>query len=420
MKNETFLIADVILNGRLGKGFIRIHEPAANKIDVKDMLDPVTISRNLTQPPIVCLSSTECSDPALSGGKAASLAQMFGILDQLQNNHKNVFIPDGLCLTSTAHQHHINNHPNLSKVISEVNEACKVLNLGKKDKPIAESDLDAACKRCQVEFKQSELEGHLKESIQQALHDAFGLDAMEKSYAVRSSALGEDSEELSAAGQNSTFLGCRGMNGIMSAVLDCWASLYSRQSVEYRRQNGQEIAVGMAVVVQEMAAPKSAGVIFTRDPATGDPSKILITANYGLGESVVSATSDPDAITVKHKFWEEPAVFEVGECQVGSKATKVVASPTGTSEQQVDKETASKLCLDPNDALRLAKLAAELELRFQGPRDIEFAIAENGDIFILQSRPITTLHTWTDDELLHEFDHGCTSKEDMYTTANVG
>ena len=81
-----------------------------------------------------------------------------------------------------------------------------------------------------------------------------------------------------------TFLGCRGEAKILDSVLRCCASLYAFQSVEYRRQNGQPVVTGMGVVVQEMVEAEAAGVMFTRDPVTGSPGRIVITANFGLGE----------------------------------------------------------------------------------------------------------------------------------------
>ena len=93
----------------------------------------------------------------------------------------------------------------------------------------------------------------------------------------------------------------------------------------------------------------------------------------------------------------------------------------GVIEQAVNTYDASRLCISSNNAIRLAKLGAALERSFKSPRDIEFALSKVDDvILILQSRPITTLHTWTDDDLLHEFDHGVASNEDSFTTANVG
>lgn len=89
---------------------------------------------------------------------------------------------------------------------------------------------------------------------------------------------------MSAAGQNETVLGCRGLAQVMVGVARCWASLFSHLSVEYRRQRGQHVRSSMAVVVQQMVTAEVSGVMFTRDPATGDPSQLTLAASYGLGE----------------------------------------------------------------------------------------------------------------------------------------
>ena len=132
-------------------------------------------------------------------------------------------------------------------------------------------------------FTEFQLSHELEVEISQELSALFA-DFETRRFAVRSSAIGEDSDELSSAGQNETILGCKGLPSIVKAIQRCWGSLFAALSVEYRRQNGQQIFVPMGVVIQEMVAADSAGVIFSRDPLSGDPSKIIITANYGLGE----------------------------------------------------------------------------------------------------------------------------------------
>ena len=133
-------------------------------------------------------------------------------------------------------------------------------------------------------FAKAQLSHELEELIIEELSNLFPEGFENRRFAVRSSAVGEDSDELSSAGQNETILGCKGLASILEAIQRCWGSLFSSLSVEYRRQNGQQIFGPMGVVIQEMVAAESAGVIFSRDPLSGDPSKIIITANYGLGE----------------------------------------------------------------------------------------------------------------------------------------
>lgn len=140
-----------------------------------------------------------------------------------------------------------------------------------------------------AEFQSISLETEIVEAVTKSFEQII-LSSQTKDlrFAVRSSATGEDSDDASSAGQNETFLGLRNLHEVLDGIKKCWASLFTYQSVEYRRQHIQPIDAQMAVVVQLMVPSDCAGVLFTRHPASGDPSKILITANYGLGETVVS------------------------------------------------------------------------------------------------------------------------------------
>ena len=106
----------------------------------------------------------------------------------------------------------------------------------------------------------------------------------ETKFAIRSSAIGEDSADTSSAGQNETFLGVNTFEEVCDSIRKCWASMFSLRSVQYRRQHLQTVNNKMAVVVQQMVASDAAGVLFTQHPTTGHTNKLLITANYGLGE----------------------------------------------------------------------------------------------------------------------------------------
>ena len=134
------------------------------------------------------------------------------------------------------------------------------------------------------------------EKIEDILKNTFGENYTSICFAVRSSALTEDSGEMSSAGQMTTILGVKGLEEISNAVMKCWSSQFSFVAVEYKRGYGQEINSPMAVVIQEMVNSDTAGVIFTCDPITGDERNVYITANYGIGESVVSALAEPDTI----------------------------------------------------------------------------------------------------------------------------
>lgn len=133
-------------------------------------------------------------------------------------------------------------------------------------------------------------------------------------------------------------------------------------------------------MIQEMVDAEAAGVLFTVNPNDGDPSKMILTANFGLGESVVSASADPDTIILKRTYSGE---VSIAERTLGAKHSIIVLGDDGTSEEELDPEQSSTQCLSDDVILRLGHLGLYLEKVFGGPRDIEFAVAK-GTIFLLQ------------------------------------
>jgi hypothetical protein len=187
----------------------------------------------------------------------------------------------------------------------------------------------------------------------------------------------------------------------------------------FSRQHIQPVITSMAVVVQKMVAAESAGVLFTRHPINGDPSVTVITANYGLGESVVSAKADPDTFLVKKSYSED---LEILGTKMGEKKVSIeMDGGTSVKDIEISDEKRNKLCLSDETVLKLAKLGLIMEKFFGTPRDIEFAVTKNEKIYLLQSRPITSLNSFTDFEIIHENDSAVMShSHDMYTKANVG
>ena len=133
-------------------------------------------------------------------------------------------------------------------------------------------------------------------------------------------------------------------------------------------------------MIQEMVDAESAGVLFTVNPNDGDPSKMIVTANFGLGESVVSASADPDTIIIKRTF---DGQLSLGVRQLGMKHAKIVLTDSGTTEQQLDPEQCASQCLSDDIILKIGHLGLYLEKLFGGPRDVEFAVSQN-KIFLLQ------------------------------------
>lgn len=173
----------------------------------------------------------------------------------------------------------------------------------------------------------------------------------------------------------------------------------------------------MSVVVQIMVEPEAAGVLFTRHPLNGDPRVMVITANYGLGESVVSAKSDPDTFYVRRYFNEEVKFLgtKLGEKKIIIK----MDAKKSTVEVECDRVNKGKSCIKEENVIRIAKLGIAMEKLFGSPRDIEFAVRDD-KIFLLQSRPITSLNNYSDFEIEHERDNVVMGDCFVCTRANVG
>lgn len=135
----------------------------------------------------------------------------------------------------------------------------------------------------------------------------------------------------------------------------------------------------MGVVIQEMVNADAAGVLFTVNPNDGDPSKMILTANYGLGESVVSASADPDTFYLKRTSKGE---LSVAERMIGAKKTRVFLSDDGTREENSE-DVSETFCLTDEKVVEIGKLGVYLEKAFGGPRDVEFAVS-HGKLFVLQ------------------------------------
>ena len=205
--------------------------------------------------------------------------------------------------------------------------------------------------------------------------------------AVRSSATAEDLPELSFAGQHETYLNVRGREESLAAVRDCWASLWTARAMDYRHRMGVgQASVAMAVVVQEMVPAEAAGVLFTANPVTGDRSEMVVNANYGLGESVVSGQVTPDTFVIDRES------FAIVETVIGGKAFKIVGDGA-TATHQVPLTAAERRApaLAPEAVTALAEIALRVEAMNAGvPQDIEWAFGRGG-LWLLQSRPVTNL-----------------------------
>ena len=209
--------------------------------------------------------------------------------------------------------------------------------------------------------------------------------------AVRSSAVGEDSEEASHAGQQETFLWVRGIDHVCDAVRDCWVSLYSPHAMSYRATIGAELDPAMGVTVQEMVDAEVSGVMFTCNPVSGDPSMVALNASFGLGIAVVNGEVTPDDYLISK------VTGEVVRQTVSSKDVEYVpdAAGRGAVRVAVAAERQDEPCLGDEHFPALVEVARRVERHFGGHQDIEWAIARGqplpDSLRVLQARPVTTL-----------------------------
>src|ERR687894_1001192 len=180
--------------------------------------------------------------------------------------------------------------------------------------------------------------------------------------AVRSSACAEDSEGASYAGQQETFLNTEGLEAVLHHVVECWLSFFTDRAVFYRQEKGSLEDVAMAVVVQQMVDSQKSGVLFTVDPVHGRKDRMVVEAARGLGEAVVSGEVTPDNYTLSR--------------QGAVKKAKVV------HDERV---------LTDEECVALARMGQKLADLHGVPQDIEWAFDAAADLYLLQSRPITTV-----------------------------
>ncbi|WP_329560491.1 phosphoenolpyruvate synthase [Kitasatospora sp. NBC_01266] len=212
--------------------------------------------------------------------------------------------------------------------------------------------------------------------------------------AVRSSATAEDLPEASFAGQQETFLNVRGHKALLDSSRRCIASLFTDRAIDYRERLGYDhLAVALSVGVQLMVRSDlgGAGVMFTLDPETGFREVVVVSAAWGLGETVVSGQVDPDESIVFKPLLKDPAVNPVLSATIGAKRRKTVYAEAGLT-RTVDTTPAEQAARVLNDAevRRLATWAVAVEEHYGCPMDLEWAKdGRTGELFVVQARPET-------------------------------
>jgi pyruvate, water dikinase len=247
--------------------------------------------------------------------------------------------------------------------------------------------LQAASVAARKLFDEAPMSESLAHEIRAAYARLVG-DELEGPVAVRSSATAEDTVETSFAGMNETFLNVRGAEAVLDAVRGCWRSLFGSRTIYYRRMNGLGQAdMDIAVVVQRQIASTRAGVMFTVNPATGERDELVIEGSFGLGEAVVSGSVSPD------RYLVEKSTLALRRRDVHPKELVIEYDPMGgTRTRTLTREEGLRPALQEREIEAVAELGLRIEAHYGSPQDTEWAFDPDGTLWMLQSRPITTLH----------------------------
>ncbi|MBP1912050.1 phosphoenolpyruvate synthase [Thermococcus stetteri] len=321
-------------------------------------------------------------DVPLVGGKGANLGEM---------TNAGIPVPPGFCVTAEAYKYFVENvkledGKTLQEWIMEIISQTNVDD----SKQLQENTAKIRQKIIELPMLPE-----IAEEIERAykeLSARFGKDAVY--VAVRSSATAEDLPEASFAGQQETYLDVYGVDDVIGKVKKCWASLWTARATFYRAKQGFDHSkVYLSAVVQKMVNSEKSGVMFTANPVTNNRNEIMINASWGLGEAVVSGSVTPDEYIVEKGTWKIKEKF------IAKKEVMVVRNPeTGKGTVYVKvadylgPEWVEKQVLTDEQIIEVAKMGAKIEEHYGWPQDIEWAYdKDDGKLYIVQSRPITTL-----------------------------
>ncbi len=330
---------------------------------------------------VILLKDARISDVEIVGGKNASLGEMIGALSD-----KGVRVPGGFATTANAFEEfliHNNLKSKIDKLLKDLdtNQIKELTQVGAKIRGwVEESDFpDAFLDEIKLNYKK--------------LEDSLGKDA---TFAVRSSATAEDLPEASFAGQQETYLNVSGIDEILNSIKKVFASLYNDRAISYRVHQGFDHSeVSLSAGIQQMVRSDigTSGVMFTIDTESGFEDVVFITSAYGLGETVVQGSVNPDEFYV-HKSSLNNGKKAVLSRTVGSKEIKMVYAhddlKSQVSIETVPEDQQRSLSLNDEQVEELARYAITIENHYKRPMDIEWALDGNtNELYIVQARPET-------------------------------
>ncbi|MHA1195893.1 MAG: phosphoenolpyruvate synthase [Promethearchaeota archaeon] len=336
-------------------------------------------------------------DVGLVGGKNASLGELmsFGIP-----------VPLGFAVTAKAYDYILEtNYFRIKDEEITLKEYIK-RNIEKISDKLKSEDIksiqevDKICADIRYAIESAQIPDSLADEILDAYHEILEKIGEETTFAIRSSATAEDLPDASFAGQQDTHLNISGEKEILEYILKDMASVFTTRATMYRERAGfDHFAVKLSVGVQEIAGGlrgvRSSGVMFTEDPDSGNKNVIVIRGTWGLGELIVQGVEKGDEFVV---FKHSPKLQIISKSLV--RKTKMMIFDTekgGTITRPIVKELQNTFCLTDEQVIKLAEYAVKIREHYGRPMDIEWALGNNGKIYIVQARP-ETVHSQKGDK----------------------
>ncbi|MDR0797454.1 MAG: phosphoenolpyruvate synthase, partial [Nitrososphaerota archaeon] len=329
----------------------------------------------INKPSILWFNAIRNTDVPVVGGKNASLGEMI---------HAGLPVPDGFAVTSFAYERFIEGTQISKKIYAILKESITDHNDPKQ--------YEFASKRIRDLIEKTPIPKDIEVSIKKAYEELNKRCSLKDMFvAVRSSATAEDLPDASFAGQQDTYLNVKGSDDLIDKVVKCWSSLFTPRAIFYREEkNFAHDKVFISVGVQKMVNSRTAGVMFTINPVTGDQNEIIIECTFGLGEAVVSGAVNPDNFVV------DKITNQIKQRRIAKKTVEYVRDQsTGkTIHSEIRDERVQKPCISDEDLLVLVGLAHKVEKHYGKIMDIEWAIDQDlpsstGSVFLVQARPET-------------------------------
>ena len=321
---------------------------------------------------VLWLSDVDKNDIPMVGGKAANLGELLRL---------GIPVPDGFVIDGKTYLNFLEGS-GLKEKIMKILKSVNVEDT---------KQLEEASKKIRELIENTPMPKDVEDEIRKAYRRLCEEEGEEVYVAVRSSATAEDLPDASFAGQQETYLNVKGEEEVVSKVKKCWSSLFTTRAIFYRVQKGfKHGEVSIAVIVQKMVNSEKSGVMFTSHPVTGDKISI-IEAVWGLGEAIVSGKITPD------HYEYDRINRKITVVKIAEKKLMITRQDDKTIEIKLDEKKAKERVLSDKEIEELVKIGEIIEEHYECPQDIEWAI-EKGKIYILQTRPITTIKERKEEE----------------------